>query len=98
MIRKIYPFHPSKVPFDYRKHYNINDHDAYVKHLISSSFTTLKNQQKQSIPIGLINTKTLPNVMSGAIDFVAKLLSLSKGNAIEHLYLKTNKSIELLIY
>lgn len=44
MIRKIYPFHPSKVPFDYRKHYNINDHDAYVKHLISSSFTTLKNQ------------------------------------------------------
>ncbi|CAD8201310.1 unnamed protein product [Paramecium pentaurelia] len=97
--KKIYPFHPSKVPFDYKKHYNIVEYQEYINHLIGSTFSIMKNQIKQIIPIGKVGQNgTIDNVLKGAIDFIAKLLTQSKGNSIEHLYLKTNKSIELLIY
>ncbi|CAD8125082.1 unnamed protein product [Paramecium sonneborni] len=97
--KKIFPFHPSKVPFDYKKHYNIQEYSEYIQHLIGSTFSVMRNQAKQIIPIGKVGQSgTIDNVLKGAIDFIAKLLTQCKGNSIEHLYLKTNKSIELLIY
>ncbi|CAD8209178.1 unnamed protein product [Paramecium octaurelia] len=97
--KKIYPFHPSKVPFDYKKHYNIGEYQEYINHLIGSTFSVMKNQVKQIIPIGKVGQSgAIDNVLKGAIDFIAKLLTQSKGNNVEHLYLKTSKSIELLIY
>lgn len=41
MNRKIFPFHPGKVPFEVKKHYNISDYQEYLNHLRGSSFTLI---------------------------------------------------------
>lgn len=38
------------------------------------------------------------NIELGLYEFVAKILNYTRGNTIDNIYLKTNNSIELLIY